>query len=259
MGDHCMRLAGERAIKQRNPLAGTSPISILIIDDVLLSREMLAQLLRNKSWAHEIMTASDAATAVHAVSSATVDVVLMSLSSREGLMTLQVVRHAAPEVPMIATAATESDDEIIACAESGVLGFVPREGSIGDIEDAVAGVIRGEAVCSPAVSAALLRRIAVPTDTPFDDSHDQYRGSNLLTPREREVLLLIERGLSNKDIARDLGIEVRTVKNHVHNLLEKLQVGRRGEAAARLRTARVPAFEVLLDRTRGSRHPLGPV
>jgi DNA-binding NarL/FixJ family response regulator len=142
-------------------------------------------------------------------------------------------------------AVSQSEDEIVACAEAGAAGFLPRDGGLEELEATVAGAIRGETVCSPQVSAVLLRRLTTlasgraPTE---DTAH--------LTPREREVLMLIERGMTNKQIATNLGIEVRTVKNHVHNLLEKLRVRRRGEAAARLRSARVPAFELLNESNR---------
>jgi len=87
-------------------------------------------------------------------------------------------------------------------------------------------------VCSPRVAGALLRRIAaLATDGRSD------RVPAHLTNREREIMGLIDEGLSNKEIAKRLRIEVATVKNHVHNILEKLQVHRRGEAAARVRAA----------------------
>src|SRR5881296_1366294 len=89
---------------------------------------------------------------------------------------------------------------------------------------------RGVAICSPRVAACLLRRVAA-----LAAGHGGDLPRAQLTNREREIVRLIDNGLSNKEIARALGIEVATVKNHVHNILEKLQVHRRGEAAARVR------------------------
>ena len=94
--------------------------------------------------------------------------------------------------------------------------------------------MRGEAACSPRVAAALLRRVA--------DRGARARRLDgefaPLTSRERQIVALIDEGLSNKEIAARLCIELSTVKNHVHNLLEKLGARGRGEAAARVRMAR---------------------
>jgi DNA-binding NarL/FixJ family response regulator len=106
---------------------------------------------------------------------------------------------------------------------------VAREGSVHDLVDAVERAARGELQCSPQVAGTLIRRLA----------WRAAAGATLipspLTARESEIVRLIDEGLSNKEIAVRLGIEVATVKNHVHNLLEKLRVRRRSEAAARLR------------------------
>jgi DNA-binding NarL/FixJ family response regulator len=220
---------------------------VLLIDDICLSREGLADILRRDGSVDEVRTAADAQTAVLLLSGYVPDVVLLNLASSDPLATLAAVRVAAPAVRVIALAVTETEDEIVAYAEAGVTGFVPRHGSLDTLKVTIASVVRGEAACPPVVTSALLRRIS--------SLADQRAGSadaDRLTPREREVLLLIEQGLSNKEIAQRLTIEVRTVKNHVHNLLEKLRVRRRGEAAARLRSARVPALEVLREPPRSA-------
>jgi len=107
---------------------------------------------------------------------------------------------------------------------------VPRAASVEDLVAALESVGRGELLCSAQTAAALLRRVAA---LAAGRSAPAQPLSNL-TRREREIGGLLEAGLSNKDIAVQLGIEVATVKNHVHNVLEKLQVHRRGQAAARL-------------------------
>ena len=118
----------------------------------------------------------------------------------------------------------------MACAEAGVAGFVTRDQSLADAVGVVESVTCGESACSPRTAAALLRRVAVlsgqrkPPEPPVG-----------LTLRERQIAGLIARGRSNKEIARELSIEVSTVKNHVHHMLEKLGVAGRAEAAARVR------------------------
>jgi two-component system, NarL family, nitrate/nitrite response regulator NarL len=216
--------------------------SLLVVDDTCLSREGLAEQLRRKNWADEVFTADDARSALERIQERTPDVVLLSLTCTDGLEILALLRGAAPAVRIIALAVSDDDDdEILACAEAGVAGFVPRRGTIEDLALTVVGVVRGEPICPPTVTDTLLRLVsglAARRSGLVDGTH--------ITPREREVLVLIEQGMTNKQIAQRLGISVRTVKNHVHNLLEKLRVNRRGEAAARLRSARVPSAQQLL-------------
>lgn len=220
-------------------------ISVLIVDTITLFRDGLAELLRRESWVGGVRTAADPSVAVDRVCSSPPDVVLVNMASRDGMVVLGALRAAAPRTPVVVFGIEESEEEVVACAEGGAAGFLPRDGTLGELQATVAGVLRGETVCSPRVTALLLRRVntLAAAKTPTDETAH-------LTPREREVLMLIERGMTNKQIATNLGIEVRTVKNHVHNLLEKLRVRRRGEAAARLRSARVPAFELLSEPSR---------
>lgn len=217
-------------------------ISVLVVDDIWLSREGLANMLERDRWAGEVRTAADAQTAVHCLHNFSPDVVLLNLASVDGLATLAAMRVVAPAARVVALAVTGTETEVVAYAEAGVTGFVPRHGTLEHLKLTIASVVRGEAACPPQVADALLRRLSTLADQrtrPADACH--------LTPREREVLVLIEQGWTNKQIGLQLSIEVRTVKNHVHNILEKLGVRRRGEAAARLRAAQVPTLELLRD------------
>jgi DNA-binding NarL/FixJ family response regulator len=104
-------------------------------------------------------------------------------------------------------------------------GFVSRDATLQDLADTLTGVVRDELMCSPVISAKLFRRVAHPGHVGLEPSFTP------LTAREREVLALIREGLTNKEIATKLRISEATVKNHVHHLLEKLQVKRRVQAA----------------------------
>ena len=126
----------------------------------------------------------------------------------------------------------ESEQDVVACAEAGVAGYVTRDASIDDLVATIDSVVRGEALLSPTVGATLLRGVAAPA---VGDRHDI---GERLTAREWEVLDLVGEGLSNKQIAKRLEIETPTVKNHVHNILEKLDAHSRTEAAARARGVR---------------------
>lgn len=154
------------------------------------------------------------------------DVVLVDLGLPEGAGAARVLRSASPTTSIVALAVREADEEILSWAEAGVAGLVSRDATLAELLDAVDGAARNEVHTSPAVAGVLLRRVAsLAGQRPAVDLP-------ALTRREREVLGLIDRGLSNKEIAGLLRLEVPTVKNHVHNILEKLHVVRRAEAVA---------------------------
>lgn len=158
------------------------------------------------------------------------DVLLLDLAMTDSRDLVRELQAAGSSVKVVAIGLIEAEGEVLSCVEVGVAGYVPREGSLEDLVAAVESVGRGELLCSPQVAGTLLRRLAALSRERAPDP-DGPR----LTLREREIVGLIDRGLSNKDIARQLCIEVATVKNHVHNILEKLSVRRRGEAAAKVR------------------------
>ena len=135
----------------------------------------------------------------------------------------QLTANGSMAVKVIAISINGDRNDVVAWAEAGVAGFATRDDSLGDLIDIVKCVARDEMPCSPPVAAALLRRVGV---LAAGRTEPECR----LTSRELEIIALIERGLSNKEVARALYIQLATVKNHVHNILEKLQVGRREDA-----------------------------
>jgi two-component system, NarL family, nitrate/nitrite response regulator NarL len=143
----------------------------------------------------------------------------------EGTNVARTLGRGWPSAGIMAVAVGEADEEVVRWAEAGVSGLVSREATLAQLLDAIEAAAKEEVVTSPAVAAALLRRVAsLPRET--------RRDARALTRREREIVGLNGRGLSNKEIASSLQIEVPTVKNHVHNILEKLRVGRRVEAVS---------------------------
>jgi DNA-binding NarL/FixJ family response regulator len=128
-----------------------------------------------------------------------------------------------PAAKVVAFGVDDNEQDIITCAEIGVAGYVCREASTDELVEHVRSAIRDEVICSPRIAASLFRRLAsLAGRTASDDG---------LTIREGQVLSLIRAGLANKQIAAELSIAEATVKNHVHNLLEKLHVKRRAQAA----------------------------
>lgn len=216
--------------------APTPLYSVLIVEDCRLLAEALGAEIGRRSWAVAVTLS------LRAERPAPWDEPdLVLASGRDGTEHIALAKRLNPDALLIAYDVPENDAAIVACAEIGVHGLVPAGDGLDELDRVISQLALGQTALSPRVGAALLRRLGelalARTSAPVADDH--------LTPREREVLTLIDLGWTNKQIAESLSIEVRTVKNHVHNLLEKLRVSRRGEAAARLRASSVPPLEVL--------------
>jgi DNA-binding NarL/FixJ family response regulator len=155
------------------------------------------------------------------------DIVLLDAAERNNLEFALALRQILPDTKIVAFALADIDEAIIACAETGISGYVSRTGSIEDVMAAVDAAVCGELHCSPRTSALLFSHMAI-----LSGKRGAVLGPDVLTRRERQIVALVEQGRSNKEIARSLQIGNATVKNHIHSILSKLQVRRRGEAAA---------------------------
>jgi two-component system, NarL family, nitrate/nitrite response regulator NarL len=205
-------------------------IRILIGCDVRLYSEGISQFLSGQPGVAIVGVADRSEAVLQQLEQLGPDIVLLDQGLPDSLDTLRQARRLRPDCRVIALGVPEQEEALLAWAEAGVAGLVPRNASVEDLHSTIASAVRGELHCSPSLAGTLLRRLASRADAAKDV------GSGLpLTIREAEIVTLIDQGLSNKEIAVKLGIEVPTVKNHVHNLLSKLQVHRRAEAAARLR------------------------
>ena len=139
--------------------------------------------------------------------------------------------RSVPRASLIAMNRLETAEALLPLFEGGITGFISRGASAEEILATVRDVLRGEFRCPPRLVVALARRL-------HEASHREIRpsGQPSLTPRQVQIVQLLETGLTNKQIAEKLGIEFSTVKNHVHRLLKKLDVQRRQEAAGRRRS-----------------------
>jgi DNA-binding NarL/FixJ family response regulator len=205
-------------------------IRVLIVAEIRLYREGLAQMLRAEPEIDVLATARGADEAVKALREAAPDIVLLDMAIPDNTWLVRALVAAVPGTRVVALAVPEIEREVLACAEAGVAGYVTRDASIEDVVAAVVSAARGEVLCSPRMVATLFERVATLALEASPASIESR-----LTSRELEILDLIDQGLSNKEIARRLTIELSTVKNHVHNILDKLNVSRRSEAAARRR------------------------
>ena len=207
--------------------------SILIVDDCTLHRENLAAILVANGTAIPSV-AWDLPSLIRALDDTTPSIVVLNMGTRDSEMLLQAAREISPNVRVIVVGLSEDDEsEIVACAEAGVAGYHLRTESLDDLLVLIRRVAAGESLCSPRVSAILLRRLSA-----LASQHPPAARELVLTAREAQILRMLEMGLSNRDIAARLCIAGHTVKNHVHNVLTKLGVRTRAEAAAFSRTSR---------------------
>jgi two-component system nitrate/nitrite response regulator NarL len=162
------------------------------------------------------------------------DVVILDVSGPTSFDIAKSLCARVPAIKIIAFAVKEIEQDVVACAVAGFAGYVPHDGSEADLMAAIDDAMCGELHCSPRVAGLLFRHLGV-----VSAPHPSLVDPTTLTQREQQVLVLLAQGMSNKEIAREAQISSATVKNHVHNILEKLQVRRRGEAAARLPTLQI--------------------
>lgn len=209
-------------------------MSVLVVDDSRLYRDAVADLLRAELWVDRVEVASDGPAAMERSVAFPPTITLLNLAVDDSLGWLEALRGAGARVVVLGV--RDSDAEVLACAEAGAAGYLLRSDSLDALRELIQAVARGEAICSPRATALLLRRVAT-----LAAERRSRTGLGVLTAREAEILELLEQGLANGEIAQRLSIQVRTVKNHVHAILGKLGVARRGQAAARARAARAGA------------------
>ncbi|KWX60703.1 two-component system response regulator [Mycobacterium sp. NAZ190054] len=206
---------------------------VLIIDDCTLNRENLAAAF-SSSGAGTVSVAWDLPSLFTALTTTPPGLVLLNINTRDSVVLLHAVFEVNPRTRVIVLGMADDDDDgIIACAEAGVAGYHLRNESLDDLLTVMGRVAQGEMLCSPKVSAILLRRLSS-----LASQREPAAKELVLTAREVQILRMLELGLSNRDIADRLCIAVHTVKNHVHSVLTKLGVTNRAEAAARFRTVR---------------------
>jgi DNA-binding NarL/FixJ family response regulator len=204
------------------------PVGVLIVADVRLYREGLAASLASREHLRVVAAIGGRAETLAQAREIAPDVVVVDIATRESLELIADLRRESSQSKILAFAVEEVTSDVLECAEAGAAGYVSADASIDDLVAAIERIAREELVCSPRIAARLFRRISENSDSWLPGSQ-----SRTLTSRERQVLDFIRQGHSNKEIAQKLNIAEPTVKNHVHHLLEKLDVTSRAQAAAR--------------------------
>jgi DNA-binding NarL/FixJ family response regulator len=197
---------------------------VYIVSDVRLHREGLILGLDRQSQL-TVLGAGSSGEVLNEIRILRPDVLLLDLGARDSLSIPRLAQLCLPRLRVVAFAVAEAPENVLACAEAGISGYVAQDGSMEDLIAAVLRVLQGELVCSPQIAALLFDRIASGRST--------TRTYALLTRREREIVALIACNLPNKEIARRLRLCPATVKNHVHNILRKLNINRRSDIARR--------------------------
>jgi two-component system, NarL family, nitrate/nitrite response regulator NarL len=205
---------------------GPAAPRVYLVSDVRLYREGLSASLAQRRQL-ELVGAGGSGDCLDRIVALQPEVLLLDLGARESLSIPRQAREVLPAIRVVAFAVAEIGENVLACAEAGISGYVTTEGSIEDLVAAVFHALRGELLCSPRMAALLFSRMATFSDGRITACAD----ASSLTPREREIAALVACNLRNKEIARRLRLGPTTVKNHVHNILQKLNIHRRSEIA----------------------------
>jgi len=210
---------------------------ILVVVGVRLYREGIATVLRDEPRVELVGTVGSAGEALPAIASAEPDVVLLDMSVPGAASLAVKIAKISGRPHAVALGIDETEDGVISSAEAGVEAFVNASDSVPDLIAIVEAATRGELVCSPRVAVILRRRVAS-----MGQLGEARESAYRLTARERDVALLLDEDLSNREIAERLSIEVSTVKNHVHNIFDKLKINHRWEVALRAHSAAESAW-----------------
>ena len=208
-------------------------VRVLIVDDHPLFREGMRGRLDRVGDITVVGEASSGDEAVDLARELEPNVILMDIkmSGLNGIEATREIRHASPEVGVLVLTMFEDDDSVFAAIRAGAKGYLLKDSGGEEVVYAIRAVASGEAVFGSGVAERIIGFFSGPKPvTP-------QRAFPELTEREEEILSLVAQGKSNQEIARQLFVSVKTVRNHVSNILVKLQVADRAQAVIRAREA----------------------
>jgi len=210
----------------------TEKFRVLIADDHTLFREGLVALLDSVAEIEVLSTVEDGRQAIESAAKLQPDVILMDLQMPEvnGIEATRQIIQTSPHIGVIVVTMFEDDDSVFAAMRAGARGYILKGADQNDMIRAIQAVARGEALFGPSIATRLMNFFTPAVQAP-------PRAFPELTDREREILELIAQGMSNIEIADRLTISQKTVRNHVSNIFNKLQVTDRVQAALQAREA----------------------
>ncbi|RYG57245.1 response regulator transcription factor [bacterium] len=203
---------------------------VAVLSPVRLLGDGLSRCLNGRAGIEIINIVSDIGAMRAAMATSKVDVALIDMTHPLDLEEVRSLAITNRDVILVALGLNEHRKDVIRCGRAGFTGYVSRNSTIDELVKAIQDAVAGRLACSEDISGGLLRALFMREPENSDDG-----GSEPLTKRQGDVLQLIGRSMTNKEIARELGLSVATVKHHVHNVLEKLSLPRRAHAMRRVR------------------------
>jgi DNA-binding NarL/FixJ family response regulator len=205
------------------------PIRVLVVDDHALFRRGLEMVLEQEPDIDVVGEAEDGSDAVSKATETTPDIVLMDvrMPKRGGIDACTAIKAAVPSSKIIMLTISDEEADLYDAIKAGAMGYLLKEISIEEVASAIRAVHGGQSLISPSMASKLLTEFA--SMIKRGDERQQVPAPRL-TDREMEVLRLVAKGMNNRDIAKQLFISENTVKNHIRNILEKLQLHSRMEA-----------------------------